>query len=213
MRVVVIGAGGHARSVLEAMRDGPLEPAACTDPHPALHGMLLDGVPVVGGDELLPDLLRDGISGAVVALGAVGDNTARARVFDEITAIGFALPVVRSRAARVATTARLGAGSVILAGASVGAAAQIGRNVLINTGAIVEHGCVIGDHAHIASGATLGGDVVVEERAHVGLGAVVCQGLRIGAAALVGAGAVAVRDVRAGACVIGVPARERTPIA
>ncbi len=209
MRVVLIGAGGHALSVLEALRDGPLQPAACTDPRAELHGTLIEGVPVVGGDELLPGLLLDGIEGAVVAVGATGDNAARARVFAEVDALGFALPPVLSAAAIVARTAQIGAGSVVLAGAVVGAAARIGRNVLINTGAIVEHECVIGDHAHVASGAILGGLVVVEERAHVGLGAVVRQGLRIGPRALVGAGAVVVADVRPSACVVGVPARER----
>src|SRR5205823_6732011 len=38
MRVVVVGAGGHARSVIEALRTaGELEPVGCTDPRSEEH--------------------------------------------------------------------------------------------------------------------------------------------------------------------------------
>lgn len=211
--VVVVGAGGHGRSVIDALRTShdEFEPRACTDPDPALAGTELDGVAVIGADDRLADLLARGIGAACLGVGGVGDNGPRTRLFEHVRALGFELPSVVHGRGYVAGSARLGPGTVVLAGAVIGAGAVLGENVIVNTGAIAEHDCEIGDHAHLASGCTLGGGVVVESGAHVGLGARVLQGRRIGAEAIVGAGAVVVRDVAPGQIVVGCPATARAP--
>jgi sugar O-acyltransferase (sialic acid O-acetyltransferase NeuD family) len=209
VRAVLIGAGGHARAVVQAARGGDIHLVACTDPRPERHGGDVDGVPIVGADDRLPALREEGIEGAVMGLGAIGDNTLRARLFDRIAELGFAMPPVVAADASVAASATLGDGCVVLTRAVVGPGSVLGRNVIINTGAIVEHDCTVLDHAHVATGAVLGGDVEVGELAHVGLGATVRQGIRLGERALAGAGAVVVADVPVGTTVVGVPARAR----
>lgn len=203
-KIVVAGAGGHARSVIEALRAaGVYEPVALTDP--SATGQL-DGVPIAGGDDQLERLRDDGVGAAVPAVGGTGSNDLRARVFERLEELRFDLPAVVHPAATVASTASVGAGSVVLAGAVVGAGATVNRNVIVNTGAIVEHDVVLDDHVHVATGAALGGGVRVGRGAHVGLGASVLQGVRIGAGAIVGAGAVVIRDVPEGKTAVGVPA-------
>jgi sugar O-acyltransferase (sialic acid O-acetyltransferase NeuD family) len=207
-RVVVIGAGGHARPIIEALRtsaDG-LEPIACTDRDPLRWGKTVDGVPIVGDDEALPDLLAEGVAAACLGVGGHGDNRPRARLHAYAAGLGFELPTVVHGCAHVSRTASLGHGSVVLAGAVVGAGAMLGENVIVNSAATVEHDCLIGDHAHLASGCTLGGAVQIGAEAHVGLGAAVLQGRHVGAGAIVGAGAVVVRDVGVGETVVGCPA-------
>jgi sugar O-acyltransferase (sialic acid O-acetyltransferase NeuD family) len=208
-RVVVAGAGGHSRSVIEALRSTPeVMLVGCTDPDIERHGNTLDGVPILGDDDLLERLLRDGQADtAAIGLGGAGDNGPRRRLFGLVRDLGFALPPVVSPAAFVASTATLGAGTVVLPGAVVGSGAIIGDDVIINCAAIVEHDCRIGDHAHVASGAVLGGTVAVDVGAHVGLGASVRPATAIGAGALVAVGAVVVDDVAPGSTVMGVPAR------
>ena len=211
MRVVVIGAGGHARSVIEALRTGEadLEPVACTDPNRSRRGHNVDGVPIVGGDEVLPELLRDGVGGACLGLGGVGDNGPRRRLFETVLRLGFALPSVRHGAAILAGNATLGDGSQALAGAIVGAGASIGADVIVNCGAVVEHDAVIADHVHLASGCVLAGAVRVAEEAHVGAGATILQGVSIGGRSIIGAGAVVIRDLAADQLAVGVPAIAR----
>jgi len=209
MRVVVAGAGGHARSVLSVLSCIPeLEACALTDPRPELAGTEVDGVPVVGGDDELAGLLAAGVRGACLGIGGTGDNGPRARLFARLVALGFALPTLVHARAWVSPHAALGPGTVVMAGACVGPGARLGRDVIVNTGAVVEHDCRIDDHAHVASGAVLGGHVTVAEAAHVGAGAVVLQGRAIGERAVVGAGATVIRDVRAGVVVVGCPASE-----
>ena len=209
MRLVVIGAGGHARSVMAAIRSAGDEVVACTDPRPELHGTTVDGVPVAGGDDQLQRLATAGVDGAALGVGGIGDNTPRRRLLDMGLALGLAFPPVVHARAVVEASAELGQATVVLAGAVVGAGARLQANVIVNTSAVVEHDCAVGDDVHIATGALLGGAVTVERGAHVGIGAVVLQGVVVGEQAIVGAGAVVVRDVRAGVVVVGVPAVER----
>ena len=212
MKVVVVGAGGHARSVLWALRStGEHEVVALTDPDARLHGTEVDGVVVAGGDDRLAALRDDGVRGAVMGVGGVRDNGPRERLFGLARQLGFELPWVVHAAAAVSERSVLGSGAVVLAGALVGPGATVGENVVVNSGAVLEHDVVVGDHAHVASGAVLAGGVHVGERAHVGAGAVILQEVAVGPGAVVGAGAVVTADVAPGAVVVGVPARAVHP--
>jgi sugar O-acyltransferase (sialic acid O-acetyltransferase NeuD family) len=205
--IVGLGAGSHAKSVLEAIRSaGRFEVAALVDDDPARAGGEVLGFPIVGPDAL-ERLGADGVTHAFAGVGGVGSSSARRRVFERLLAAEFELPAIVHAAAIVSPWARLGRGAQVLAGAVVNAGAEIGDGVIVNTGAIVEHDCRLGAHAHIAPGARLAGLVTVGEGAHVGLGAIVIEGVQIGAAALVAAGGVVIRDVPDGGRVAGVPAR------
>jgi UDP-perosamine 4-acetyltransferase len=208
VKVVGIGAGGHARVVLEILlaADG-WELVGLTDPRPELRGAELLGVPVLGDDSLLPSLLDDGVRDAFLGLAGARDTTARRRVCEHVLGLGFRLVDAVHPSATVSPHADLGSGVTILAAAVVNAGARIGDHAIVNTAAVVEHDCVVGDHVHVATGAVLAGGVKVGEGAHVGAGATVRQGIRIGAGAVVALGAAVVSDVPPGAVVAGVPAR------
>ena len=203
--IVVLGAGGHARVVVDALQCAGLQVKGVTAPTPP-EGTL--EVPYLGTDETLLAGKRQSVRLAN-GIGSVGAPTARAEAFDRFSALGFEFIRVIHPTASVARSAELGEGAQVMAGAVIQPAAILGRNVLVNTRASVDHDCVIGDHVHIAPGATLSGGVVVETRAHIGAGAVVLQGRTVGAGAIVGAGAAVNQDVPAGSVVMGVPAKER----
>jgi UDP-perosamine 4-acetyltransferase len=208
MRVIGIGAGGHARVLLEALAASPgIEVVGLLDADPETRGKDVLGVKVLGGDEMLPRLRREGVQHAFIAIGGTHDNQPRRRAYELARREGFELLNVVHPSAVVSPSATLGDGVAVCPAAVVGAGARIGSDVIVNSGAIVEHDCVVGDHAHIASGAVLAGGVLVGSGAHIGAGASVRQGLRIGAGAVVAMGAVVVDDVSDDAVVAGVPAR------
>ena len=209
LRCVVLGAGGHARVVIDALRASRVAiPSALLDADPRLWGKELMGVKIIGGDDQLGQLKAEGVGGFVIGLGAVGDNRPRRRLFTMALAHGLTPVTIRHPQAVCSGSAQIGPGSVVLACAVINAGASVGVNVIVNTGAIVEHECVVEDHAHLATGSRLASRVRVGPYAHVGLGASVRQGITIGEGAVVGAGAVVVKDVEAWTVVVGVPARK-----
>ena len=205
MKVVIIGAGGHGKVVLDILRaQGKHDPAGFVDTTPALTGTVVGGKPVFGPPNLLPKLRQRGIDGAIVA---IGDCRVRAQYARVLREQGFELINAIHPSACVSPTAAIGHNVVIAPQAAVCTEAKIGDSVILNTGSIVDHECEIGEGAHICPGVQLAGRVRVGPGAWVGIGANVIQCLSIGEYALVGAGAVVIRDVPAYATVVGCPAR------
>lgn len=203
---IVLGGGGHARVLIECL-DGEEGLLGITDPDERLWGTTLCGIPILGGDELLPELVRNGARSFVVGIGSTRSTGARAALFDLGVSLGLTpRPAVHATAC-CSRSAVVGQGVQLLPGAIVNAGARLGDNVLINTRAVVEHDCIVGEHAHVATGALLAGGVRVGAHAHIGLGACIREGVEIGAGATVGAGAVVIKDVPPGTTAVGVPAR------
>jgi sugar O-acyltransferase (sialic acid O-acetyltransferase NeuD family) len=204
--VVIVGAGGHGRVVLDILQqDRAVQVVGFIDSNADLVGRRIDGVPVLGRMQDLPNLkTQHHLAGAIVAIGTNGIRRAFA---EEIEQINLDLINAVHPSANVAANATLGKNIVIAAGAQVCAHCQIGDSVILNTGSIVDHESMIGTAAHICPGARLAGRVTVEAGAFVGIGATVIQSLRIGYEAIVGAGAVVIHDVEPMATVVGVPAR------
>ena len=207
-QVIGLGAGGHAKVIIEILRlRGEFEIIGLLDANSELRDSKVLGIPVLGDDSMMPELLARGVRRAFVGLGATGDNRSRARLFTKARNSEFEMIAAIDPRAIISPSASIGQGAIIMAGAVINAGARLGDNVIINTGAIIEHDCRIGDHVHVATGARLGGGVTVLDGAHVGLGAGVRQGARVGLNAIVGAGAVVIHDVDDNTTVVGIPAR------
>jgi sugar O-acyltransferase (sialic acid O-acetyltransferase NeuD family) len=208
--VLGLGAGGHAKVVLEILRlSGGWEPVGLLDPRRDLWGKDLLGVPILGDDDLAQRQYDAGVRHAFIGLGGVGDNSPRRHLYEFARDRGFEIVTAIHPQAAVSPSATLAHGQTIGPCAVINACATLGENVIVNSSALVEHDCAIANHVHIASGARLASGVTVGEGAHIGLGASVRQGITVGATAVVGAGAAVISDVPPGSVVVGVPARVR----
>jgi UDP-perosamine 4-acetyltransferase len=198
MPIAILGGGGHARVVIEALRRAGESILGIIDPKPGIAESLPDGIRYLGGmlQELRPDQTN-----LALGVGSIDTGTAerRARLFGEAKAAGFAFRRVIHPSAILAADAVLGEGSQIMAGAILQPGVVLGANCIVNTGVRLDHDCRVGDHTHLAPGTVLSGDVQVGEGCHIGTGAIVIQGIRIGARAMIAAGAVITRDVESGA--------------
>jgi len=207
-KVVGIGAGGHAKVIIDILSYSPdIEVVGLVELATRLFGETVAGSLILGDDQLLPELLAKGVGLAFIGIGGVSNNVPRAKSFELALSLGFDMINAIHPQAVLAKSARLGRGVCMMAGAVVNPAAEIGDNVILNTHCTVEHDCKIGDHVHIAPGATLSGAVQVGRLSHIGTGASVRQGIRIGESAIVGVGSVVVDDVPDNAVVVGSPAR------
>ena len=201
---VVLGAGGHARSVVDVLERAGHHVVAVAGDAGGRHWH------VEALETDLDALDRADADGLEVAV-AIGSNAARLRLLREIAERDLGAPAVVAATATVAPHARLGAGTVVLEHAHVGPAAVLGTAVVVNTAAVVEHACTVGEGAHVAPGAVLLGAATVGAGTLVGSGARVLPGVRVGSGVTVGAGAVVTADVPDGVTVVGVPARATSP--
>lgn len=208
IRVIGVGAGGHAKVILGMLRLlNKYQIIGLLDPKKELWGQEVMGIPVLGNDSLLKQYGEQGIRHAFLGVGSVGDTSRRRELYARIQVEGFEMISAIHPKATLDATVTIGHSATIMAGVIVNAASRLGDNIILNTAAVVEHDCIIGDHVHIATGAKLASTVWVGEGAHIGIGASIRQGVKIGARAVVGAGSVVIKDVPPQTVVVGVPAR------
>src|SRR4051794_5215024 len=112
MAVVVYGAGGQARVLLELMDRASICPiAGIVDDNVELHGTKIDGINVLGPMEKVGSLARVyRIHRAVIAM---GDNALRKKFAEHARANGLRLPVLIHPNAIVSPTAQLADGTVV----------------------------------------------------------------------------------------------------
>ena len=204
--IVILGGGGHARVVIDALRCAGHVIAGVIDPKPDVAKTLPSGITWLG-----KDLSQVRAAEVQLAIGVgsidVGAKNPRPNLFNEAKAGGFTILSFRHPSAIVAGDVALGEGAQVMAGAILQSGIRLGVNCIVNTGASLDHDCRIGDHVHIAPGAVLSGTVEVGDGCHLGTGAIVIQNIRIGAGAMIAAGAIITKDVPPSARVMPGPQR------
>lgn len=200
--LVVLGSGGHAKVVVEAvLTSSPARSIILLDDAATSRDRSIYGIPVTGARDRLQSL-----RGIPVALG-IGDNHARSQLLAWLRREGHQLETVIHPAAIIGRSVQVEDGAFVGAGAIAIADARIEAAAIINTAASIDHDCVIGEAAHVAPGAHLCGGVRVGARCLIGVGASVRPGIAICEDVVVGAGSVVVKDLTQAGTFVGNPAR------
>lgn len=199
--VIVYGAGGHGKAVIDLLRAaGGYTLAGVIDDGRQPGDRVLDSQ-VLGGESALAALRAAGCKQALNAVGGIGAMSSRILVFDKLEKAGFELPTLIHPSAVVEPSAELGAGVQVFPHAYVGSDASLGTGCIVNTSAVVSHDCALADYVNLAPGAILAGAVSVGEGTLIGMGVTVNLNVRIGAGARIGNGATVKGDVPDGGIV------------
>jgi sugar O-acyltransferase (sialic acid O-acetyltransferase NeuD family) len=205
MKIAIIGAGGQARIVYEILSyDRNMEVVAFVDNVVRSGKENIKGIPIVGDHSVLPELIKNGVRGTIVA---VSMNDIRKAHFEKLRAMGLELINAIHPTASISPTVKLGSGVTVAIGAIISTGVNIANNVIINTGAIVDHENQIEDHVHIGSGCSLAGRVTVKKSTLVGIGSVVRENVTIGENTIIGAGSVVLEDIPDNVVASGTPAK------
>jgi sugar O-acyltransferase (sialic acid O-acetyltransferase NeuD family) len=209
-RIVILGAGGNSLGILDAVEAinairPTYEVAGILDDIPENQGRVILGAKVIGriaeAGKLQGCRFVNGIS-SVASFRKIPEVIRRTGMGNERFET-----IVHPRAT-VASSARIGPGSAILAGSVICPEAVIGNHVIILQNTTVNHHTRIADFTTLSAGITILGYIEVGRNAFIGGGSTLAPMVKVGDGALVGAGAVVIRDVPAGKVYAGNPARE-----
>lgn len=206
--VIVLGAGGHARVVADALIASGARVIGFTDPRSELHGNILCGLPVLGDDNIIESKCY---SNALLANGMGGVDAhglkIRKQIQTEFEERGWRFCSVIHPTASVSPFASLGECVQLMAGSVINPGVVVGDGVIINTSAVIEHDAQIESWTHVAPRAVVCGQVKIGAESHIGAGAVIRQGVILGRCAQVGVGAVVTKDYLGTSFIVGVPAK------
>lgn len=200
--VIVIGAGGHAKVIIEILREMGYQIDFCVGGNDSPDKCM--DIPVLKGDEHLHRLRGEGYS---LLFPAIGENKLRQKLADLALTLGYELVNAISPSSKISSSAIVGKGVAIMSGVIINAECEIKDLVIINTGASIDHDCYIGQSAHIAPQCALAGNIEVGQYVFLGIGTNVIPNIHIGDNTIIGAGGVVVSDIPSNVTAVGVPAR------
>ena len=174
-RLLVVGAGGHGRSVAEAANLSKQFDVVGFLDDSLPFGETVLGVPVLGPVASM-DHHRTVADQATVA---IGNNAVREKLMKQLAAAGFEWATVVHPRSIVSPSAVLGAGSAVMAGAIVGTEARLGVGSIVNCGAVVDHHATVEAFGHLGVNASMAGGTVLGRRAWMQAGAALGYGVTV----------------------------------
>jgi sugar O-acyltransferase (sialic acid O-acetyltransferase NeuD family) len=194
--LLIVGAGGVGREVLDLCLDLRRQVIGFVDEHPA--GSTVRGLPVWTPRQAPSD---------VEYVLAIADPTARRKLGALIDDNRRRPTSLQHRLSYLAADSTHAEGCILQANAFVSSSVRLGAHCQVHYNATVGHDAALADYVTVYPGANISGNVRLGSAATVGSNAVVLQGLVVGEGAFIGAGSVVTRDVPAWTVVVGNPAR------
>lgn len=206
-KLLIIGAGGHAKAVIDAVDKSTYEIVGLLEKDDSRVGKFVNNIKIIGTDSEAEKFYNQGILHAVIGIGHLGESQFRGTLSDVLERIGYSMINVIHKTAVISEDVILGVGNVILANTTINAGARLGNNNIINTGSIIEHEVTIGNNVHTAPGSIICGTCKINDNTFIGAGSIIVQGMEIGKNVLVGAGSTVINSIQDGSLVYGSPAR------
>ncbi|NVJ91175.1 MAG: acetyltransferase [Methylocystaceae bacterium] len=202
---LVLGSGGHAKVLLDAMLQMNLSPINLLSSDETQWGKHLFNIPIIGDDTYFSLNPTDSDLNFIIGFGNQKHWINRHKLFLDFSERMMPFNIIHPSSI-VSPFSSIDNGTAVLARAVINPNVTVGKNSVINTGAIIEHDCIIGNNVHIAPGAVLCGGVTIEDHAFIGANSVICNQIEIKTGTVIGAGSVVTSDITANTMVAGNPA-------
>ena len=190
--LILVGGGGHCKSVLEAAESAGYSILGVLD-MPDEVGKKILSTKVIGTDDDIPSYVEK--AEFIITVGFIKNPAIRIKLYNRIKEAGGKFATIIASTAYVSKYATIDEGTVVLHQAFVNAGAKIGKNVILNTATNIEHDAVIGDQCHISTGTMVNGDCKVGNNCFIGSQSVLANGITIGDDIIVGAGSLVRKSI------------------
>ena len=203
--LLLIGAGGLAREVLEITRllQGTTV-SGILDDNETLIGTSISGVPVLGK---ISEIDKFPNCRVLICVANSKNPRRRLEIANQINIDPDRYFLAIHPTASIGASVKIGRGTIILSMCSVTADVVIGQHCVIMPNVVMTHDDIIGNGSTFGAGCTISGNVVIGEGAYIGSGAHVRERLQIGSGSVVGMGSSVLRDVPSNEVWAGSPAR------
>jgi len=209
IKLLIIGAGGFGREVLEYARD--IKEAGKAEWE--IGGFLDDNLKALDNysyEYKVVDTIKDHeVSEQYVYICAIGNPKTKLAIGRRFMEEGANFISIIHPAAYIGRTCKMGKNVVLCPGSKVTTDVILGNFVAVDVNSICSHDSKVGDGCTISHFCDLTGFTVLGEGVFLGSHAVICPGVSVGDYARIGAGSVVLKDVGAGELVYGVPAKVR----
>lgn len=183
--LVLVGGGGHCKSVIEAAESTGFSILGVLD-MPEEVGKAILSTKVIGTDDDISAYVDK--AEFVITVGFIKNPATRIKLYNKVKEAGGKLATVIASTAHVSKYAKIGEGTVVLHQAFVNADAKVGCNVILNNFVNIEHDAVIGDQCHISTGVMVNGECKVGKNCFIGSQSVLANCTSVGDDIIVGAG-------------------------
>ena len=198
-KLILIGAGGYAKSVLDSIDPKKYKVIGFIDSIKEGHHL---GIPIISSS--IDDIKNPK---DFVYFISIGDNKKRKFWYEEVQKRNLKIISSINKSAILSKNITYGAGLFVGKLAVINSDAHIGENVIINTKALVEHGVHIGNHSNISTNTTVNGDVQIGNECFIGSSSVINGQIIIGNSCTIGSGTVVIHNINYGSTVVGVPGK------
>lgn len=200
-KVILVGGGGHALSLLEMIPNHDIFLGYCD-----CKETLAMPLQYLGTDE---DVLANYAPSDYEVLHAVVYTSdvnlhLRAKLIDKFKEYQGATVIADT--AIITNNSKIGEGTTVMHKAVVNRAV-IGRHSIVNTGVIVEHGVSIGDNVFLGTSSVVCGDTKIGDNVFIGAGSIIRDGITICDNTIIGMGAVITKSITNSGIYMGTPAK------
>ena len=202
--LILIGGGGHCKSVIEVAESAGYEIKGILDMPDEVGKDVLPGHKVIGTDDEIPQYVEE--CDFIITVGFIKNPALRIKLYNKVKAAGGRLATIIASTAHVSKYAELGEGTVIMHHVFVNAGAKIGDNCIINTFVNIEHDAEVGNQCHISTGTMVNGECKIGENCFIGSQSVCANCIEIASDIIVGAGSVVRKSIRVKGIYAGNPA-------
>jgi UDP-perosamine 4-acetyltransferase len=190
----VIGAGGHARTVLENLYIQKKKNINLYDIrfYNKNKNYILENKVI--GD--FKNIKKNKISAKNNFYLAIGDNKIRKKIFFFLSKKKAPLPNLISKTSYISNFSNLGFANFINHFSFIGSNVCIGNNNIINTKSLIEHDVKIGSHCHVCPEVKIAGGTSIANDVFIGIGTIIINNIKICSNVTIGAGSLITRDIK-----------------
>jgi len=204
--MLIIGAGGHAKELIELIDAKEYNQLLFFDnvskPLPVV---FLKRFKVINS---LLEIEEKYLKNTFNFSTAIGGSYSKKEIVEKVKAIGGRYVSIIDKDAMIGNfDISIANGVNIMKNVFISNSISIGEGTLINYGTSIHHDSVIGEYCELAPKCTVLGNCKIGNNVFIGANATILPNIVIGDNVVIGAGAVVTKDVRSNKKVVGVPAK------